>query len=167
MSGRGDAADDVPSLVAKLAARMDTLGYRLAVAESCTGGLLAAAITDLVGVSSFFLGGVVTYADEVKQELLGVPREILSQHGAVSEPTARAMAAGVRQRLGSDVGIGITGIAGPGGATPSKPVGLVYIAVATPRQTVCRKDVWPGDRGAVRDASVRAALRLTLAATTA
>jgi len=154
-------------LVASLATRMEGLGYRLAVAESCTGGQLAAAITDLAGVSSFFVGGVVSYADEVKQELLGVPREVLAQHGAVSEPTARAMAAGVRQRLRSDVGIGITGIAGPGGATPNKPVGLVYIAVATPQQTVCREDVWPGDRGAVRHASVRAALHLALDATAA
>lgn len=156
------SSEDVPSLVNELAGALDGLGYRLAVAESCTGGQLAAAITDLAGASSFFLGGVVSYSDDVKHDMLGVPREVLAEHGAVSEPAARAMAIGVCQRLGSDVGVGITGIAGPGGATALKPVGLVYIAVATSRQTVCRKDVWPGDRAAVRHASVGAALRLML-----
>jgi PncC family amidohydrolase len=156
------SADDIGPLVREVAESFDRLGYRLAVAESCTGGQLAAAITDLAGVSSFFLGGVVSYADDVKHDLLGVPREVLTEQGAVSEPTARAMAAGVRERLGSDVGVGITGIAGPGGATERKPVGLVYIAVAAPGRTVCREDVWPGDRAAVRQASVGAALRLVL-----
>ncbi len=154
--------NDIPSLVGELAVTLDDLGYHLAVAESCTGGGLAAAITDLAGVSSFFLGGVVSYADDVKHDLLGVPRATLNEHGAVSETTARAMAVGVRERLKSEVGIAVTGIAGPGGATPRKPVGLVYIAVATPDKTVCRKDVWPGDRAAIRRSSVGAALRLTL-----
>jgi PncC family amidohydrolase len=155
-------SDDVASLVERLAVALDQRGYKLAVAESCTGGQLAGAITDLAGVSSFFLGGVVSYSDEVKHQLLGVPRDVLAEHGAVSEPVARAMASGARQQLAGDVGVGITGIAGPGGATDRKPVGLVYIAVAAPGQTVCRQDVWPGDRRAVREASVRAALRLVL-----
>ena len=156
------APTDIQSLVAELAATFERLGYQLAVAESCTGGMLAAAITDLPGVSSFFIGGIVSYSNEVKQGLLHVPLEVLADHGAVSEQTARAMAEGVRNRLEADVGVGITGIAGPGGATERKPVGLVHIAVATPAGTFCRADVWSGDRSSVREASVRAALELTL-----
>jgi PncC family amidohydrolase len=132
------------------------------VAESCTGGSLAAAITDLAGVSSFFLGGIVSYANEVKQALLDVPEQVLREHGAVSAQTARAMAAGVRRRLSADVGISVTGIAGPGGATAGKPVGLVYIGVATPMAENIRRDIWHGDRAEVRAASVRAALELAL-----
>ncbi len=153
---------EIERLVERLAAECDGRGYTLAVAESCTGGGLAAAITDRAGVSSFFLGGIVSYA--VKTGLLGVPAEVLAEHGAVSEPTARAMASGVRARLGTDVGAGITGIAGPGGATPTKPVGLVHIAVATPHRVLARRDVWPGDRRDVRQASIRAALQLLLQA---
>jgi PncC family amidohydrolase len=147
-------------LVESLAEACDRAGFTLAVAESCTGGSLAAAITERAGVSSFFLGGVVSYSNEVKEALLGVPANVLAEHGAVSEPTARAMAEGVQSRLGTDLGVGITGIAGPGGATPDKPVGLVFIGVSTPVRTVVRRDVWPGDRAAVRAASVRAALEL-------
>ena len=152
----------IEGLVKELADNFDDLGYQLAVAESCTGGMLAAAITDLAGVSSFFVGGVVSYSNEVKQGLLGVPQAVLADHGAVSEQTARAMAEGVRNRFDTEVGVGITGIAGPDGATDRKPVGLVYIAVATPEETLCREDVWPGDRAAVRQASVHAALELVL-----
>jgi len=158
-----DPADkEIQSLVGQVARTFDERGYQLAVAESCTGGLLAGAITDLAGVSSFFIGGIVSYSDEVKQALLGVPVAVLADHGAVSEQTARAMADGVRNRLDADVGVGITGIAGPGGATDRKPVCLVYIAVATPDRALCREDIWPGDRAAVRQASVRAALELIL-----
>lgn len=159
-----DGDEGIHSLVVQLAATFDRLGYTLAVAESCTGGQLAAAITDEPGVSSFFFGGVVSYSDDVKREMLGVPHEVLAEHGAVSEPTARAMAEGVRQRLASDVGVGITGIAGPGGATERKPVGLVYVAVATGDGTLCREDVWPGARADIRRASVGAGLQLILSA---
>src|SRR5579871_5672191 len=148
-------SDEVQEIVKALAALFDNRGLRLAVAESCTGGSLAAEITELAGVSSFFLGGVVSYANEVKSALLGVPDEVLRDHGAVSEPTARAMAEGIRKLFSVDVGVGITGIAGPGGATPTKPVGLVYIGVATPQRTVVEHCVWPGDRAAVRAASVK------------
>lgn len=161
---RGLSSDTIASLVETLAAELERTRYTLAVAESCTGGSLAAAITDLAGVSSFFLGGVVSYSNAIKEALLGVPTEVLAEHGAVSEPTARAMAEGVCRRLGADVGVGITGIAGPGGATPGKPVGLVYIAVATPGGTRARREVWPGDRAEIRGASVRAALDLVLEA---
>ena len=115
-------------------------------------------------MSAFFLGGIVSYADEVKEALLGVPAAVLAEHGAVSEPTARAMAEGVRRRLGADVGVGITGIAGPGGATATKPVGLVHIAVATPAGVEARRDVWSDGRTEVRSASVKAALQMVLEA---
>ncbi len=155
---------DLTALVQALGAVCERRGFTVATAESCTGGGVASAITDLPGVSSFFLGGIVSYANEVKHELLAVSEDVLAQHGAVSEETARAMAAGVRARIGADVGISTTGIAGPGGETPTKPVGLVYIAAATPDRTLVRRDVWPGDRNAVRAASVKAALELTLQA---
>jgi PncC family amidohydrolase len=158
----GTLDDEIERLVEQLAAKCDRRGYTVALAESCTGGGLAAAITDRAGVSSFFLGGIVSYADEVKSGLVGVPPEVLAENGAVSEPTARAMAAGVRARLGADLGVGITGIAGPGGATATKPVGLVHIAVAGPDAILARRDVWPGDRRDVRQASIRAALELLL-----
>ena len=137
-------------------------GYRLALAESCTGGLLAGAITGVAGSSDYLLGGIVSYANEVKEQLVGVPHQLLETHGAVSEQVARAMAEGVRRRIGTDVGVGVTGIAGPGGGSAEKPVGLVYIAVATPEGTRARRDVWPGDRGQVRESSVQAALELLI-----
>lgn len=156
----GDQA--LPWLVEAVADALKSHRYNLSVAESCTGGMLAGAITDLPGSSEFFLGGIVAYANEVKEGLLSVPTAVLREHGAVSDPTARAMAEGVRERLRSSVGVGITGVAGPGGGTPSKPVGLVYVAVATPEGTRARRDLWAGGRGQVRAASVRAALELIL-----
>src|SRR5437870_1454875 len=107
--------------VSQLAAVLEARHYDLAVGESCTGGGLAAAITDLPGSSSFFLGGVVAYSNDLKEKLLGVPSATLETHGAVSEETARAMAEGVRAQTGSAVGLSTTGIAGPGGATDTKP----------------------------------------------
>ncbi len=155
---------DLTGLVQSLAAICEQRGITVAVAESCTGGGLGFAITELPGVSSFFLGGIISYSNEVKQELLGVPAEVLAEYGAVSEETARAMAEGVRARVHADIGLSTTGIAGPGGETPTKPVGLVYVAASTPERTLVRRDVWPGDRAAVRAASVRAALELALQA---
>lgn len=121
-------------------------GATVAVAESCTGGLVASRITDVPGASDYFLGGVVAYANEVKQKVLGVPAETLAEHGAVSEQTARAMAAGVRELMGADYGLATTGIAGPSGGTAEKPVGLLYIAVADAADTVCLRQNWPGTR---------------------
>ena len=118
----------------------------VAVAESCTGGLVASRITDVSGASEYMLGGVVAYANEVKQRLLGVPGEVLAEHGAVSEPTARAMAAGVRELYGADYGVATTGIAGPTGGTEDKPVGLVYVAVADADGVICSEMNWPGTR---------------------
>ncbi|WP_326492567.1 competence/damage-inducible protein A [Alicyclobacillus dauci] len=119
--------DTLPSVVGRvLRERAETL----AVAESCTGGMLAGLLTDIPGSSDYFLGGVVAYDNRVKESLLDVPSTVLERHGAVSEETAKAMAEGVRSRLVTTYGIGITGIAGPSGGTPEKPVGLVYVAVS-------------------------------------
>lgn len=135
-------------------------GQSLAVAESCTGGLLANRITNVPGSSEVFLGAVVSYSNALKQSLLGVPAEALAQHGAVSEPTARAMAEGARQRLGSWWGIGITGIAGPGGGTPDKPVGLVYLGISDPNTTVVKRQLFAGDRATIKYRATQYALWL-------
>jgi nicotinamide-nucleotide amidase len=133
-------------------------GYTLATAESCTGGLLAGRITDVPGSSEYFLEGVVSYSNEAKVDLLGVPKKLINTHGAVSEQVAGAMAAGIRKRAGSTFGIGVTGVAGPGGGSEEKPVGLVYIALADDSQTTSRKFIFPGDRQFIRTLSVNAAL---------
>ncbi len=136
------------------------LGWTLATAESCTGGLVAARLTSIPGSSDVVLGGVVAYADAVKQAQLGVPGPLLTEHGAVSAEAAAAMATGVRERLGADVGISVTGIAGPGGGTPEKPVGLVYIHVSTPGGEDALDLQVPGDRDAIRARATAAALHL-------
>jgi len=133
-------------------------GYTLATAESCTGGLLAGRITDVPGSSEYFLEGVVSYSNEAKVDLLGVPKKWIKTHGAVSEQVAEAMAAGVRKRAGSTFGVGVTGVAGPGGGSEEKPVGLVYIALADDSQTTTRKLIFSGDRQFIRTLSVNAAL---------
>lgn len=133
-------------------------GYTLATAESCTGGLLAGRITDVPGSSEYFLEGVVSYSNEAKIDLLGVPKKWINTHGAVSEKVAGAMASGIRKRAGSTFGIGVTGVAGPGGGSDEKPVGLVYIALADDSQTTTRKFNFPGDRQFIRTLSVNAAL---------
>ncbi|WP_322200773.1 competence/damage-inducible protein A [Acutalibacter intestini] len=126
---------DVDSLEELVVGLLAQQGKTLATAESCTGGLLAKRITDISGSSAVFHMGCVTYANEVKEQLLGVPHEILEEHGAVSQETARAMAEGIVQASGSSLGVGITGIAGPEGGTPEKPVGLVYIALSDGKNT--------------------------------
>jgi PncC family amidohydrolase len=142
-----------------LAARRLTL----AVAESDTGGLLLELLTAVPGSSAVVLGGVVAYADSLKRALLGIPAELLAAHGAVSGEVAAAMARAIRDRTTADIGLGMTGIAGPGGATPSKPVGLAYVAAATPSGEAVREYRWPTtDRAANRLASAHAALRLVL-----
>lgn len=133
-------------------------GYTVATAESCTGGLLAGRITDVPGSSEYFIEGVVTYSNEAKIRMLGVPKDLIERHGAVSEEVARAMADGVRSLAGTTFGIGITGIAGPGGGNEEKPVGLVYIALADDNDALVRKFVFPGDRHFIRQLSVNAAL---------
>lgn len=132
----------------------------VATAESCTGGLLGSRMTDIPGSSDVYIGGVVSYSNALKMNLLGVPEETLNRVGAVSEETARAMAEGARQNFGADWGIGITGIAGPGGGTEDKPVGLVYIALSNSEQTVVRRYDQIGDRKTIKWRSTQLALTL-------
>jgi PncC family amidohydrolase len=134
----------------------------VATAESCTGGLVAKLITDLAGSSGYFRGGVVSYADEAKTRLLGVAEDQLAAHGAVSAQVARSMASGALSRTGADLAVAVTGVAGPGGGSPAKPVGLSYVAVATAEGVEVRRFVWTGDRAANREASARAAVELLL-----
>lgn len=132
----------------------------LAVAESDTGGLLLEQLTAIPGSSAVVLGGVVAYADSLKLSVLGVPADVLRAHGSVSSEAAEAMAVRVRALADADVGVATTGIAGPGGATPTKPVGLAYVAVATAKRVVVREFHWGADRAANRAASAAAAADL-------
>ena len=149
-------------LVEQLAARLLARQWMLATAESCTGGLIAGACTDLSGSSDWFERGFVTYSNAAKSELLGVPAPLLAQHGAVSEPVARAMAEGALRHSAAQAAVAVTGVAGPTGGTPDKPVGLVWFAFALPGRLLSEPMNFPGDRAAVRTATVRHALqRLT------
>ena len=144
-----------------LLAQMDAKGMTLATTESCTGGLIAAALTAIAGSSSVVMAGFVTYSNDAKQKMVGVRAETLAAHGAVSEDVAREMAEGARERAGVSLALSCTGIAGPGGATPGKPVGLVFIGCAREgAATIVERHVFPGDRAAVRAATVAAALDL-------
>ncbi|HYI25549.1 MAG TPA: CinA family protein [Thermomicrobiales bacterium] len=138
-------------------------GITVGTAESCTGGNVAHQITAISGSSAYFFGGVVSYDNSVKHGLLGVPDSVLENPGAVSEPCARAMAGGARRLLGVDISVATTGIAGPLGGTARKPVGLVYLAIATATGTEVEEHVFPGDRAAVIDAATRRALELLIA----
>ena len=135
-------------------------GLTLAVAESCTGGLVGHRITNVSGSSAYYLGSVTAYAYEAKEALLGVQHNTLYEHGAVSPETALEMAQGVRRALRADVGVSVTGIAGPGGGMPNKPVGLVYIALAAPDGEWVERHVWEGDRLTNKELSAQAALEL-------
>ena len=144
----------------KLVELLKITGKTLSTADSCTGGLIGRAITSVPGSSEIFLGGAISYSNEVKERLLGVEEETLIAHGAVSEETAREMVTGARDLFRTSTAIAVTGIAGPGGATPTKPVGLVYIAVADgPRVVVCR-NIFKGDREQVRSQTVATACDL-------
>lgn len=153
----GTGSDDI---VAPIAAALRARKLQLAVAESCTGGLLGQRITALSGASEFFLGGFITYANDAKVELLGVRLETLSANGAVSEETVREMALGAVARTGANVSIAITGIAGPGGGTPDKPVGLVWTAVCLNDAIQTRRFVFPGDRHEIRERAAQMGLAL-------
>ena len=130
----------------------------LGIAESCTGGLISHRITGVPGSSLYFKGGFIAYSDEVKMSVLSVPREMIRQHGAVSRQVARAMAEGARRVLQTDIAASVTGIAGPGGGTPEKPVGLAYISVASKNRTRTRKILCKGDRAAIKYAFSQAVL---------
>jgi nicotinamide-nucleotide amidase len=133
---------------------------RLGVAESCTGGLVGARLTEIPGSSDVFDGGVICYSNRLKTELLGVPAALIDQHGAVSEPVVRAMVEGVRERLGADLAVAVTGIAGPGGGTPEKPVGTVWIGVGDGAGSMVRRTIFPGSRQEIRARAAQAALFL-------
>lgn len=139
------------------------LGLRhktMCCAESCTGGLIGAAMTDMAGSSEYFLGSAVTYSNEAKMKLLGVREQTLADHGAVSEETASEMALGAASLFGADYSVAVTGIAGPGGETPTKPVGLVYIVVSDGSRVVVTKNNFEGGRQQVRDSTVMEACGL-------
>jgi nicotinamide-nucleotide amidase len=135
-------------------------GLTLATAESCTGGMVAERLTSVPGASDVFVGAIVAYANGVKERDLGVPREVLEEHGAVSPETAAAMAQGARKRLGADLAVAVTGIAGPAGGTQEKPVGLVYLHVAGPDDSRGVDFLFPGDRGSIRRRATVTALHL-------
>ena len=151
--------EDDADLAAVVLDRCRALKLKLAVAESCTGGMLGERLTSIPGSSDVFLGGVIAYHNDVKKELLGVRAEDLERYGAVSEEVARQMAAGVRDKTGADVGISVTGIAGPGGGTPEKPVGLVWIAIHGSDAKARRFHV-VGDRAEIRQRAAQAALEM-------
>jgi len=149
---------DLEELVLKLGRALHVRGWRLATAESCTGGWIAKVLTDVAGSSQWFDGGVVAYSNAAKTELLGVPADTLAAHGAVSEETARAMADGARRRFAVDLAVAVTGIAGPGGGTPDKPVGTVHFAWAAPNRVMAARRIFVGSREAVRRHTVALAL---------
>jgi nicotinamide-nucleotide amidase len=151
----GDLAEAVGQALAER-------GMRIAVAESCTGGLVLKRLTDISGSSGWVVGGVVAYADRIKEEWVDVPHAILAAHGAVSEGVARTLAEGIRRRMGVEVGVGITGIAGPGGEAPGKPVGLVWFAVSGPGETRAERIRFSGDREEIRERAAQHALHLVL-----
>jgi PncC family amidohydrolase len=156
-------ADPLVELAERLQARCVAAGLTVATAESCTGGLVAHLLTEVPGSSAYVRGGIVAYADEVKRAQLGVPADVLAAHGAVSAQVAIAMAEGARSRLGTTLGVGVTGVAGPDGGTEAKPVGLVYVAVADGAGSPeVRRFVWPGDRTDNKRSSAEAAIAMLL-----
>lgn len=141
-------------------ALLQRAGRRLAVAESCTGGLISKKLTTIAGSSNYFLGGVVAYANELKTRFLDVPEDLLTVYGAVSRETAEAMAGGIRNRTGADIGLSVTGIAGPGGGSAEKPVGTVYIGIATTEGTWATHFLFKGDRQQIREMTAQTGLDL-------
>ena len=155
--------EELLELARRVGAACRDRGFRIGTAESCTGGLVASAITEVPGSSDYFIGGFVTYSNELKTRLVDVPAEVLESHGAVSAQVARAMADGARRRLAVDVAVAVTGVAGPDGGPPAKPVGLTYVAVADAEGDDVRRHVWDSDRTGNKRLSAAAALDLVLA----
>ncbi len=135
-------------------------GLSISCAESCTGGLLTSRLTDVAGSSAYVKGSIVSYSNEIKEKLVGVKSATLSRYGAVSEQTAREMAEGIRTAVETDIGVGITGIAGPDGGTPKKPVGLVYIAVSGKNGTVVKENHFNGTRSEIKLQTTEKALKM-------
>jgi nicotinamide-nucleotide amidase len=156
--------NDIQALAAQVLDKARARGWKVAAAESCTGGLVLGARTAIAGSSDVVEGGLVTYANAAKHRLLGVPEEVLASHGSVSEPTARAMAEGALVALDADLSVAITGVAGPGGGSAEKPVGLVCFATAVRGGATVHRETRFGDLGreAVRLASIRTALEMLL-----
>jgi PncC family amidohydrolase len=152
------------TLEAKVGSALNGKGWTLALGESCTGGLIAHRITEVPGSSEYFLGGVVAYSNAVKELLLHVESETLKTVGAVSEEAAREMARGAREAMSAAVGVSVTGIAGPGGGTVDKPVGLTFISVSTPEGEWAERHVFQGDRHSNKESAADAALKLLLEA---
>jgi PncC family amidohydrolase len=151
------------SLEARVGKALRARSKTLAVAESCTGGLIGHRLTNIPGSSDYFLGDIVAYAYDAKERLLGVHHQTLYEHGAVSRETAIEMARGARQALGADVGLSVTGIAGPTGGLPGKPIGLTWIALSTREGDTAAEQVWQGDRESNKERSAEAALEMLLA----
>jgi nicotinamide-nucleotide amidase len=151
---------DATTLEQAVIQQLTDRGLTVAVAESCTGGLLGSRLTGVSGSSAAFMGGVISYSNEAKRDLLGVDEALLREHGAVSDPVARAMAVGVRERLGAEIGVSITGVAGPTGGTAEKPVGLVYIGLASGDRVTARENHFVGQRQDIRVRSAQMALQM-------
>lgn len=149
-------------LLKRLFSLLEQKNITVSTAESCTGGLIAGAITSLAGVSSYYKEGFVTYSNEAKKKHLGVPGHTIEKHGAVSHQTAFYMVHGLIKNTGADVGVAVTGIAGPGGGTEEKPVGLVYISVCAKDDATVTKNIFSGDREEVRNKTVDTALKLLI-----
>ena len=160
--GPGPFDADLLDRARRLLDRCRQEGIQLVTAESCTGGLIAACLTEIPGASDVVDRGYVTYSNAAKSALLDVPPSLIEKHGAVSAEVAAAMAAGSLRRAGADIALAVTGVAGPGGGTSAKPVGLVFIACATNGGTKVARHLFPGDRSAIRHASVGEALNLAL-----
>lgn len=150
------------SLAERVQAAMLQRGLTLATAESCTGGLVGHLLTEVAGASDYYRGGAISYSDDAKRNLLGVPAHVLAHHGAVSAQACVAMAGGARTRFDAALALAVTGIAGPTGGSAAKPVGLTYVAVADATQHDVRRFTWTGDRHANKLASARASLELVL-----
>jgi PncC family amidohydrolase len=155
-----DPLADLTALAVRLGEVGSARGLTVTTVESCTGGLVGHLITEVPGSSAYYLGGFVTYSDRQKRDAVGVGEEVLAAHGAVSAQVAMAMAIGGRARTGADLAVAVTGIAGPDGGTPQKPVGLTYVAVADVAGTEVRRFVWDGDRSDNKRRSAAAALQL-------
>lgn len=167
ITGTAPSDEQLQAVAVQLGEALRAHGWRIATAESCTGGLIGHAITSVPGSSDYYVGGVICYWDRAKEVELGVPHEMIEAHGAVSPEVAGAMAEGARRRFGVELAVAVTGIAGPQGARPGKPVGLVYTAaVLRGHPPLVDREVWPFEREGNRRAAALRALELALAQAT-